>query len=195
MKAYDVLLVAAELLNQNDVVKEIEIFKQKYEKNEQIDGFSDDILLKVRKLIAHLNLVVEKIASEHIVMKAKDEVASDNDFRIDFGLLNNSAHEIIRVVDGLTFSEVEFDVYTSHITVPLRGRRYIIEYKYRPSAIDDIDEDVNLPIYITHRVVSFGIVSDVLFTRNVFDEAKLWNDKFLESLRLVRYQSRERLFG
>lgn len=194
MKVFDCIYDAASMLNNSDAVAFLDLYAAKKQAGETLPVPTDSVADFIGKLIVCLNMTIERITSEYIPLKKCESVCSDEYSKIAFSSLSARVFEVLRVEDAVSFESLVVKQNPDAICVPLKYRNYKVTYKYIPTLASSIDDTIELPLAVTNRLACFGVVSDFLLSRNVFDEAKEWNDRFVAGIKMVAKLSRERRF-
>ncbi len=181
MKVYEAVVGACRLLGLDAVEDEINLY------NSAVSGggtyeFSAEASEEIKKLVNCLNLTVERIASNYLRLTKKEALVSDSDGKIEYSMFSHSPIEILDVCEGAYNFSTLFSCLPFHLYVPNGGESYIVKYRYLPARVGELNEDVNIAIFVTPRVLSLGMVSDYLLAKNLYDECKFWNEKFESEL-------------
>lgn len=195
MKVVDILLLSSSLIGETGLFSALSSYKTSLESNQTPAALSADNTNKVNQMIACLNMTVDRLSGELIGLQKTESLCSGNDGTLGFLSFSEKVHEIVSAKDEVTGAKVAFEVNFDGIVLPTYGRRYLISYKYRPAKVYELNEDISLPTNLSLRLLALGTVSELLFVRNVFDEAKMWDEKFLVSVKNINFCSKERTFA
>lgn len=177
MTASEVILLASELMGAEDVVNAIE------ERNNMLQNgleykFNDSMQKKINKLIKCINFTTDRIATNYINIKKVQSFVSDAEGKIAYSDFLGGVVDIEYVWDYSTSNDLDFKVLPFHLYVGLPNRKVSACYKFVPDEIDDLDEEIVMPPFVTTRILALGVVSDYLLSKNVYDESKYWNERF-----------------
>ena len=194
MRAVDILYEASCLLNNDETSSFLKDYIEALDAETELPVATSSVEAFVNKLLVCLNMTVERIASEHIFLKKEEPLTSDENGKIGYSSFSSRVFEVVKVFDSITGEELVPYFAFDGLVMPLKYRPYKVLYKFVPSVVTDLDDEIVVPTLVSSRLLCFGIVADFLLTRNVFDEAREWNNKFLDGIRLVSRLSRERVF-
>lgn len=134
----------------------------------------------VNLLIRCTSLVLGEIASDIIPLKTKQTLTS-SDGRILLSSLTSKLYKIISVKKNKR--KVSFRVYPSFIEVDSDDGTFEVEYNFLPSdktaLTDNIDEVGN---FVDARTIAYGVASEYAYISGLFEEAKMWEEKFKNAL-------------
>ncbi len=177
----DVVSLACELIGLDDVSSELKDAENAKEKGEDF-SFSSPVKKKIDKLLKCVSLTADRIASNYLSMNTSDEMVSDFQGKISYDEFSHNVIDVITVSDASSEALIKFNALPFHIYLPYKNRRVIVDYRFSPKAVKSIDEYIALPPIISKRTIAFGIVSDFLLSKNIYDESKFWNEKFEKTI-------------
>ena len=134
----------------------------------------------INLLIRCTSLVLGEIASDIMPLKTSESLSSSSG-KILLSGLTAKVYKIISVKkDG---SKISFKVYPTYIQIYCDDGTFEIEYNYLPSAkttlTDNIDEVGN---FVDLRTIAYGVASEYAYISGLFEEAKMWEEKFKNAL-------------
>ena len=134
----------------------------------------------INLLIRCASLVLGEIASDIMPLKTKQTLSSSSG-KILLSALTSKLYKIISVKkDG---RKVTFKVYPTYIQLYTDDGSFEVEYNYLPSdktaLTDNIDE---VGMFVDARTIAYGIASEYAYISGLFEEAKMWEEKFKNAL-------------
>lgn len=134
----------------------------------------------INLLIRCTSLVLGQIASDIIPLKTKQTLTSSAGSILLSGL-TSKLYKVLSVKRN--GRKVAFKVYPTYIDIGERDGEFEVEYNYLPSdktaLTDNIDEVGNL---IDARTIAYGVASEYAYISGLFEEAKMWEEKFKNAL-------------
>lgn len=145
----------------------------------------------VDKLISLANLTIRKVVREFAPLYAEESVTSNANCEISYSNLTKDVCNIksVSTADGLSAT---FRVFPEFIKVGYPNQSYFVNYSFYPDELDDLTDDLVLPIGVTKEAIAFGICAEYLTISGMFDEADVFEDKFKKSLADGLINQRER---
>ena len=170
MTVKDVLKTVALLINRADI---LDFFNNGY--TDDYNEIEDDVNL----LITCYNIVADEIATEYYKLNMTEKFTCQN------GVLKFSQFTknpiIINSIKDDDGNDVKYKALLGEITLdkPLVN----VEYSYTPDTkgLDDISDYSSTPI--NKRVIAYGVATEYLLVKGAFEEAVVWHDKYVESLK------------
>jgi hypothetical protein len=162
----DILLKTAELINRDDLIEGL-----------NSDNNSQSIQNDILRMISYYNYTMETLCENYFNLSTKQLISSDNKKQIYYFNFTYKPTKVLSVLKNN--KNVFFSEYTKHITVPEANTEYEIIYKFIPDRLSALENKINLPYGITEKIICYGIASEFLASKNQFDKAKYWNDKFM----------------
>lgn len=131
-------------------------------------------------LIRCTSLVLGRIASDLIPL-IKVESVNSSSGKILYSALTSKVYKIDSVKkDGKKHS---FKIYPTYILLGCDDGQFDVEYEFLPSdktaLTDNIDEVGNL---VDARTIAYGVASEYAYISGLFEEAKMWEEKFKNAL-------------
>ena len=133
--------------------------------------------LKAR-YIAGLNIAVDTIASRYYTSVREIKVVSDSDQRIDYSALASRVYEVVSVREANGGQGVDYYTLPFCLYVPCAKKEYFVKFKFLPEKCEGFDDEVELLPFVSPRAVVYLMISDILLSKNIYDESKFWFSKF-----------------
>ena len=178
----DILIKSAELLGRDDIIAELN-----NPTNQTNNSLQNDIL----RLISYYNFVVQNLCENYFQIEHTDTLKSNKDRKIYLSSLSFQPSKILSVKKEN--SNQFFSTYSTYILVPNSSVIYNINYSYIPDQILDINSKEILPKNLSQKIVCYGIVSEFLACKNLFNESVFWNNKFMFEIYKSKTNSNKRL--
>ena len=164
MKVSDIILVAAKLINEEDIIK----------------GVTDDANAtetarkKTELMVTLINLVVTELAGSFVPMK-KIEKFYSAERRAAFSDFSEKVLEILAVY-GANGKEINYELHPTEVSVATE--EFSVSYSYVPSAYDINGvigyDETEVPAY----VLAYGLAAEYLLTERRFTEAVAWHARY-----------------
>lgn len=136
---------------------------------------------EIRVLVNCVNLTISNIASNYF--KLYDGIEIDNlNGIIPYSKI--SSRQIFDIVSVKKSTEKQPFTIKSNGLNTTKGK-VTIKYSYFP---DDVDYDGVVdcfPVKVSERVVVYGVLSEYLYIKGLFDEAVAWEDRFKKEMKSV----------
>ncbi len=181
----DIIKLSATFLGLDDVVTYLSITSD--------DSPSDEVAAKINQLIIFTNYIVREITREYYPLKHEETVTSSDEGVISFTSLSKSAVAIKDVKNCLGLS-VKYSIYPEFINVDNANAKYNVFYNYAPEAIESIEDDIELPFGLDYFIVCYGIASEYALSKGLYEEANMWESKFINSLKNLNTRYTEKRF-
>jgi hypothetical protein len=95
-------------------------------------------------------------------------------------------------VKTLSGKDINYVLTTNGIVV--KSGTYIVKYTYFPKDVGYDDVISNFPTKVSERIFVYGVVSEYLYVKGVFDEAQMWEERFKNEMQsLIRPQKSAKL--
>ncbi len=186
MKAFDCIYESAMLVNMLDVVSYLDAYKTAITNETTPSEPTTEVAKKIKKLFTCVNMAVERLASEYFVLTTSENVLSDENKKITLSSLLKRAFEVVKVVDNNTKTRVIPYFFADYIVVGEKNHGYNLTYRYIPAEVNSLESAIDVSPFVSRRVIAYSVVADLLLTKNAFDEAKFWNDKFISSIKMLQ---------
>ncbi len=165
MLVKDVILKACDFIENEELAQAIISSSQLDQENQNV----------LDKLVKCFNLVRNEIVCEYMpIVKMEKVISCEN--KILFSQLSGKVVDIISVKDK--FGEnVKFKLYDDYIMV--EGQEVFVYYNTLPEELN-IDGQFNSTI--SERVYAYGIVREYYFIQTLYEDAKVWDERFKNSI-------------
>lgn len=155
------------------------------------NSFSSEQQQEINLLVDCVNLTNSNIATNYVKLYATKKITNYSDIINYSNIANNMIYDIVSV-KTLSGKDVNFALTTSGIVV--KNGTYIVKYTYFPKDVDYDDTITNYPIKVSERVFVYGVISEYLYIKGVFDEAQMWEERFKnEIISTLRQQKNTKL--
>lgn len=181
----EILIKSCEILNRNDIVQSLKnVSKIENISNEQIQS-------DVYKLLSYYNFVVSSIFQNYFELRFTDTLVSDEYNKIQYYNLSFEPLKILSIYDE-RHNPLSARVFSGYILTNSANKTYKITYTHLPEDIKDIDSENEIPKLINKKIICYGIVSEYLASKNLFNESDFWKNKFMyEIFRLKTHKERK----
>ena len=178
------------MLVKNIIIKVLE-FMEKHEVIKSINA--GDIVIgeegqEIQNFVNYLNLVRNEIATEYIPNVKIEKVAVKND-RVDFSSLTEEVIKVLSVKDNFGNS-LKFESFDDHILVA--GTSVEVKYNASPIKLSFNDEFAST---IPERVYAYGIMRENAIVQTLFEDAGIWEERFLNSLQALERKKNETIIA
>lgn len=164
----DILLKTAELINRDDLIEAL--------RNES-EISSQSVQNDIYRMISYYNYTMETLCENYFNIINSELIFSDKNRKINFLNFTFEPKKIDKVTkDG---RPVFFSEYSKYITVPESKTLYEVSYKYLPDRIINLTDEIALPLGVSEKIISYGIASEFLASKNQISQAEYWNNKFM----------------
>lgn len=165
MKVKEVILLAATLLGCEEEVRYyIEDEDEEYEQ-------------KAQMLLHCLHLVENELALDYFPLVTEQEISTQTG-KILFSNLSKDIVRIIKVVDE-DGNSIAYQLFPSYLMTQ-RGNVKIV-YSYTPSQ-KDWDEKLDLALYVSQRMLAYGLAAEYCTAMGRFEEANIWDEKYKDAI-------------
>ena len=154
---------------------------------------SSEVTNTINQLINFINYIMREITREYYPLKTSETVSSDNDRVINFNTLTKTITAIDDVKNRAGLS-VRYSLYPDHIKMENANTEYTLFYSYSPSAISTIQDSLKLPLGLDYFVVCFGVASEYCLSKGLYEEAGMWENRFINSLKSIKGRFGEKRF-
>lgn len=162
----DILLKTAQIINRDDLIEALE-------NNSNSQLVNNDIL----RLISYYNYVIETLCESYFFVTKKQSITSDKNRKINYLNFSEEPTKILQVKKNA--SPVFFSEYSKYILVPEPNTSYEITYNYILERKTNLTDQVSLPKGVSEKIICYGIASEFLASKNKFEDADYWNNKFM----------------
>lgn len=183
MKISEIIKNSATLLAREDVVN--------YLSNENEKEVSKETLETVNLLTRLSNLVIRELAEGLILMEKEVEVLGKSS--VSFLELGIEPLDIIAVYDR-NGDKLKFNKDSYGITAN-GGLIYRIVYSYLPNNYDLNDSVGKFEKPISSSVLAYGVCAEFCLVEARFDEAFMWNDRYVNGVHAITKPKNGRVKG
>lgn len=175
MKVKNIIKKVANLTNNADLVKAID--------NNQ---FSTEQQKEINLLVDCVNLTSCNIATNYVKIYEVKTIKNNKNIISFSDITKNMIYDIVSVKNPFG-KNVEFTITANGIIA--KGDTVSIKYSIFPTDVDFEDDVNNFPIKVAERNFVYGVLSEYLYAKGVFDEALVWEERFKnEMINIVRVQ-------
>ena len=154
---------------------------------------SAEVTTTINQLIIFINYVMREIARDHFPLKESETVSSNENKIINFSSLSKTITAIHDAKNSVGLS-TKYTVYPDHLLMENANAAYTIYYSYCPATISTVNDALKLPLGLDYFVVCYGVASEYTFSKGLYEEASMWENRFLNSLKTVSGKIGERRF-
>lgn len=137
------------------------------------------VMEDVNTLVSCYNIISEEIATEFYKFKNEENINVSN------GVIEYSdfKYNPIAIISVKNTKGVRVKAKVLPTCIHTFESEVVVEYYYVPSVknLDDISNFTNTPI--KKRVLSYGIATEFLLITGAYEEASLWHEKYVDSLK------------
>lgn len=167
MKTNNILRISAGYLNKAGLQ---DLFEN------QID-FSDNA--EASELLRILNLVIQKLASEHALCITTEKVWFNDDNKLDVSSLKKEFFAVRELKNSYGFN-VRVKEEEGHLIA--KSGEYFLTYIYLPSQVKFNEEFNHLPSFVLEQVIALGVVAEYFLKYGFYSEYEIYEYKFQEKL-------------
>jgi len=136
---------------------------------------------EIKHLVNCVNLTISNIASNYFKLYNIVEVVNDNGIIPYSKISNNAIFDIVGVKNST--GKQSFVLKQNGLST-VKGK-LTIRYTYFPEDVD-YDDVVNyFPVKVSERVIVYGVLSEYLFIKGLFDEALVWEERFKTEMKSI----------
>lgn len=181
----DIIKLAATFLGLDDVTA--------YLSSTSEEDPTTEVAAKINQLIIFTNYILREITREYYPLKHEEIITSSDEGIISFNNLSKTATAVKDVKNRLGLS-VKYNTYPEYIKVESANAEYKVFYNYSPEPIEEISDDIELPFGLDYFIVCFGIASEYALSKGLYEEANMWESKFINSLKNLNTRYAEKRF-
>jgi len=150
------------------------------------NNFTPEQQEEINLLVDCVNLTNSNIAANYIKIFNIKKI-NNNKGTISFSSISTDLiYEVVSVKDS-SGKDVNFTITPSGIIT--KTGEVSIRYSYFPKDVEFSSVITNYPTKISERNFVFGVISEYLYVKGVFDEALVWEERFKNEMQsLVRTQ-------
>lgn len=161
----DIILKACDFIENDDLAQAL---KQEKSLDEEKQNVLD-------KLVKCFNLVRNEIVCEYMPIVKMERIICEQG-KIYFDQFSGMVVDIVSVKDNFG-NNVKFKVYDNFITVD--GNDVCVWYN---TSAEELDIDEQFSSTISERVYAYGVVREYYFIQTLYEDAKVWDERFKSSL-------------
>lgn len=181
MQVFDCLKKASILLGDTD--EEAVLNKaERINKNLSEEILSDLENKKIEKYLNAFNMAVEKLACEYINLKISEKLYANMFSNIYFDAFQYRVVEVLGIEDINGKVCTDYKILPFSILVPKNYSEYVVTYRYIPNEAKTIFDEIAIPGILTSIILSYLVCAFLSVSVSLFDEAKMWEEKFEEEL-------------
>lgn len=132
---------------------------------------------RMTKYINGVNLAVDTIASRYYSSVGRKKVVSDAESKIYYSDLDSRVYEVVKVVNRAG-EVVEHYALPFSLLVPNAGSSYEVVFKYLPSRVNGLNDEIEILPFVNERAVAMLLASDLCLSAGQYTESKFWFSKF-----------------
>ena len=137
--------------------------------------FTEEQQKDINLLVECVNLTNINIATNYV--KLIDVVSVDN-YSGQIYYQSISQRHIFNILSVKNERNKEVDFEFNGTGISADKGKIKIKFTYFPEDVDFYDEIKNYPMKISERDFVYGVLSEYLYAKGVFDEAKIWEERF-----------------
>lgn len=179
------LIKCAMLLNRDDIIVALQ------NTNDISDIENEQIRNDILRLINYFNYTFSSLCENYLEITHTQPISSDSNKNIYYYKFDFVPLKILYIYDEFN-NVVNFKIYSDHILLSESNKTYFVNYKYLPPEISTLDSELKISDTLK-KILSYGVVSEFLASKNLFNESEFWKTKFLNEIFKVR-NKRERRF-
>ena len=180
----NILIKCAELTNRDDIVDELKAVSNVDEINNK--NIQNDIY----RLISYYNFIVSNLFENYFEMKNVEVVLSNENGDIFYDNLIYAPININSVKNGN--KDFSYEIHTTKISTSLPNELFEINYNYKPKEACNLTDKLNIPSFLSERIVCYGVVSEFLASKDQFDKSEFWKNKFLYEIFKIKVKKERR---
>ena len=165
MKVKDVILLAATLLGCEEDVRYY------------IEDEDEEYAQKAEMLLHCLHLVENELALDYFPLVAEQEVRADSG-KIVFSNLSKDIVRVIKVMDE-NENSMAYQLFPSYLMTQAGTVKVV--YSYTPSQ-KDWDENIDFTLYVSQRLLAYGIAAEYCTAMGRLEEANIWDEKYKDAI-------------
>ncbi len=163
----DIILKACDFIENDELAQAIE----------QDSALDEEKQNALDKLLKCFNLVRNEIVCEYMPIVNMERVIC-HDGKINFNQFKKKVVDIISVKDNFG-NNVKFKIFDDFMLV--EGGDVLVCYN---SSTDELDLDGEFFSTISDRVYAYGVVREYYFIQTLYEDAKVWDERFKSSLQI-----------
>ena len=154
---------------------------------------SEEVQKQINQLLIFMNYVLREITKDYYPLSNKETIYSNNEGKILYSNLQRKAI-CIKDIKNMIDLSCHFQIFPEYVKVENANAEYKVFYNYIPASISTISDPTELPFGIDYFIVCYGIASEFALSKGLYEEAKMWESKFVSALRSIKPRMHERRF-
>lgn len=132
-------------------------------------------------LILAINNTQEKILKTISLVTEEKVLIKDN--KIEFSNFSKKLNRVLSIISNN--KKLKYKIFDNYIkltdTIDF-NEPLLIKYSYFLPFIENLEDEINLDNIIKLKTMALGVASEYCFISGLFDDAEIWNKKFLNEL-------------
>lgn len=166
MSVKDVLILAARLLERNEL-------------SEEIARGGSALSAEAETLLSCYNLVEHEVALDHFPLKKRERFAVEGG-RLPYTAFSLTPVKIHSVEDGCGRT-LKCSVFPDSLHLPEDCTEAVVVYAYSP-ADKTLTQETEFGDRISKRLLAYGVASEYCLTAHRFEEGKIWGERYRDAL-------------
>ena len=184
MTVKEIINIACSLLGKTEVVE--------YLSGEEFSDTDKARLLKETAFMNDcVNLTINEVATEYIPVVCTEYVNNYGGM-IYYSTLASKVLKVLATYDN-GGNKISFSKFTEGVKTSSTVNK--IEYSYIPPSYTIAETIAFDESTVPARVIAYGVASQVCVTEGRFDEAEIWHNRFVESIKNLSEPKRARIKG
>lgn len=138
------------------------------------DSLNEEQMKEINLLVDCVNLTNSNIATNYVKLYDYKTVKVENSFVEYSDITDKMIYDIVSIKSKNC--QVDYQVLSSGVLV--NAKEIDVKFSYFPKDVNLEGEIVNYGHKVNERVFVYGVISEYLYVKGVFDEAQLWEEKF-----------------
>jgi len=189
----DIVIESLKLLDKMELMGKVNLITEKSDLVTELDGIenrdANDIMLLASLIPEVVNTVSKTLKTSHKIEKLR----SDEDKRIFYKDFEYEVVSIRDITDEMN-SPIVFTAFFDHLKVPYANKDFFVTYDFNIVNIYSLFDECILPLGVTSYIVALGVVSAYLTIKLLYQEAGVFESKFLNELSLIKPNTGARNF-
>lgn len=144
---------------------------------------TEEVELEVNKILKAINNVIEQLAFNFLNFKTQETVLIE-DKNFDLSLLSHKFLKVCKLESELNNKKLKFEIDGNYIKTDFNGNA-VMEYFYIPDKVTKLNDKILIDSKVSESVFVLGVITEYCFINGLFDDAKVWEEKFLKELNKV----------
>lgn len=179
-------------MNISDIASQVALLLGKHQTAEDIGirKYADILVTdeEIARIVESVNIAAEEIAEDFFPLISQQTITSDQNAEVPFSAFTNKFHLVLRTLDQ-NGKKVSCKVFDSFLKLPEAGRDYTFVYAFVPEhAVEK--EQIAVASQVNRRMLAYCACSAFCFWNMLYDEAKMWKDRFLDAVSEAKKRDR-----